>query len=88
MSPRITQPRQTTAAYRPDLPSRCATGGISNDPGTRKEELLKDEEELRLTHILHRVLADMHPVEAMELLLKQLGKHKTNTEFLTSVTLG
>jgi transcription termination factor Rho len=59
-----------------------------NRSGTRKEELLKDEEELRLTHILHRVLADMHPVEAMELLLKQLGKHKTNTEFLTSVTLG
>ena len=46
------------------------------------------QEELRLTHILHRVLADMHPVEAMELLLKQLGKHKTNVEFLTSVTLG
>jgi transcription termination factor Rho len=59
-----------------------------NRSGTRKEELLKDEEELRLIHILHRVLADMHPVEAMELLLKQLGKHKTNAEFLTSVTLG
>jgi transcription termination factor Rho len=59
-----------------------------NRSGTRKEELLKDEEELRLTHILHRVLADMHPVEAMELLLKQVGKHKTNAEFLASVTLG
>jgi transcription termination factor Rho len=59
-----------------------------NRSGTRKEELLKDEEELRLIHILHRVLADMHPVEAMELLLKQIGKHKTNAEFLASVTLG
>jgi transcription termination factor Rho len=59
-----------------------------NRSGTRKEELLKDEEELRLIHILHRVLADMHPVEAMELLLKQINKHKTNAEFLTSVTLG
>jgi transcription termination factor Rho len=58
-----------------------------NRSGTRKEELLRDEEELRLIHILHRVLADMNPVEAMELLLKQLGKHKTNAEFLTSVTL-
>jgi transcription termination factor Rho len=59
-----------------------------NRSGTRKEELLRSEEELRLTHILHRVLADMHPVEAMELLLKQVGKQKTNAEFLSSVTLG
>jgi transcription termination factor Rho len=58
-----------------------------NRSGTRKEELLRNEEELRLVHILHRVLSDMNPVEAMELLLKQLGKHKTNTEFLNSVTL-
>jgi transcription termination factor Rho len=58
-----------------------------NRSGTRKEELLRTEEELRLVHILHRVLSDMNPVEAMELLLKQLTKHKTNSEFLTSVTL-
>jgi transcription termination factor Rho len=36
---------------------------------------------------LRRVLNDMNPVEAMELLLKQLAKHKTNAEFLQSVTL-
>ena len=59
-----------------------------NRSGTRKEELLRDEEELRLTFILHKVLADMHPVQAMELLLKQVGKNKTNAEFLASVTLG
>jgi transcription termination factor Rho len=58
-----------------------------NRSGTRKEELLRSEDELRLVHILHRVLSDMNPVEAMELLLKQLTKHKTNSEFLTSVTL-
>src|SRR5213076_823987 len=58
-----------------------------NRSGTRKEELLRSEEELRMVHILHRVLADMNPVEAMELLLKQLGKHKTNADFLSSVTL-
>ena len=58
-----------------------------NASGTRKEELLRDEEELRLVYILHKVLSDMNPVEAMELLLKQLGKHKTNAEFLRSVTL-
>jgi transcription termination factor Rho len=58
-----------------------------NRSGTRKEELLRTEDELRLTHILHRVLADMHPVEAMEPMLKQTGKHKNNAEFLNSVTL-
>src|SRR4029079_14730920 len=58
-----------------------------NASGTRKEELLRTEEELRMVDILHRVLSDMNPVEAMELLLKQLGKHKTNSEFLSSVTL-
>jgi transcription termination factor Rho len=58
-----------------------------NRSGTRKEELLRGEDELRLVHIMHRILADMNPVEAMELLLKQLGKHKTNAEFLNSVTL-
>ena len=46
------------------------------------------EEELRLSFLLHKVLSDMHPVEAMDLLLKQVAKHKTNEEFLTSVTLG
>jgi transcription termination factor Rho len=58
-----------------------------NASGTRKEELLRSEEELRMIYILHKVLADMNPVEAMELLLKQLGKHKANAEFLSSVTL-
>jgi transcription termination factor Rho len=58
-----------------------------NKSGTRKEELLRGEDELRLVHIMHRILADMNPVEAMELLLKQLGKHKTNADFLNSVTL-
>jgi len=58
-----------------------------NASGTRKEELLRTEEELRMIYILHKVLSDMNPVEAMELLLKQLGKHKTNAEFLSSVTL-
>ncbi len=58
-----------------------------NASGTRKEELLRSAEELRMVHILHKVLADMHPVEAMELLLKQVSKYKTNEEFLRSVNL-
>jgi transcription termination factor Rho len=31
------------------------------------------------------VVSDMHPVEAVELLLKNLGKYKTNAEFLKSI---
>jgi transcription termination factor Rho len=58
-----------------------------NRSGTRKEELLRTEDELRLVYIMHKILSDMNPVEAMELLLKQLAKHKTNSEFLSSVTL-
>ena len=58
-----------------------------NESGTRKEELLRTDEELRMIHILHKVLSDMHPVEAVELLRKHLSKHKTNAEFLKVLTL-
>jgi transcription termination factor Rho len=59
-----------------------------NRSGTRKEELLLDPEELRRTIILHKVLADMHPVEAMELLTGRMSRAKTNAEFLMSMNLG
>ena len=58
-----------------------------NASGTRKEELLRTEDELRMIHILHKVLSDMHPVEAVELLRKHLSKHKTNAEFLKVLTM-
>jgi len=58
-----------------------------NESGTRKEELLRNEDELRMIHILHKVLSDMPPVEAVELLRKHLSKHKTNAEFLKVLTL-
>lgn len=58
-----------------------------NASGTRKEELLRTEEELRMIHILHKVLSDMNPVEAMELLLKQVSKHKKNEDLLSGMTL-
>jgi transcription termination factor Rho len=53
--------------------------------GTRKEELLLDPTELKLTYRLRKVLADMQPVEAMELLLSRLAKVRTNAEFLMSM---
>jgi transcription termination factor Rho len=36
---------------------------------------------------LRRVLADMHPVEAMELLTSRLRKSKSNAEFLFSMNM-
>jgi len=55
--------------------------------GTRKEELLLDPTELKLTYRLRKVLADMQPVEAMELLLSRLRKVQTNAEFLLSIQI-
>lgn len=58
-----------------------------NKSGTRREELLMSEEELRLVWILRRVLNDMNPVEAMELLTNRMRRTKTNAEFLQSMNL-
>src|SRR5262249_61465061 len=58
-----------------------------NKAGTRREELLMDAEELRRVWILRRVLNDMNPVEAMELLTGRMKKTKTNAEFLMSMNL-
>jgi transcription termination factor Rho len=59
-----------------------------NRSGTRKEELLLDPEELRRMYILRKVLSDMNPVEAMELLVNRMARVKTNAEFLMSMNLG
>ena len=58
-----------------------------NKSGTRREELLMSEEELKRIWILRRVLSDMNPVEAMELLTSRLRRSKTNDEFLHSMNL-
>ncbi len=59
-----------------------------NSSGTRKEELLMDPDELRRMYILRKVLSDMNPVEAMELLVSRMARTKTNAEFLMSMNLG
>jgi transcription termination factor Rho len=56
--------------------------------GTRKEELLIDEWELRRIWVLRKVLASLSPVEAMELLLERLDKSETNKEFLEAMSQG
>ena len=56
--------------------------------GTRKEELLMHPEEFERIRMLRKVLADMHPVEAMEFILSKAKKTKNNTEFLLGMNLG
>ncbi len=58
-----------------------------NRSGTRKEELLMHPDEAERVRMLRRVLADMRPVEAMELLTGRLRKSKTNAEFLLMMNM-
>src|SRR3954469_1382815 len=59
-----------------------------NRSGTRKEENLMHRDEVERVRMLRRVLADMHPTEAMELLVNRLRKAKSNAKFLISMNLG
>ncbi|MFV2069645.1 MAG: transcription termination factor Rho [Pirellulales bacterium] len=56
-----------------------------NRSGTRREERLLDPEEYRRICILRRVLSEMNPPDAMELLTTRLAKTQTNAEFLMSL---
>ena len=58
-----------------------------NRSGTRREEMLMDPEEHRRVCILRRVLNDMNPTDAMELLVSRLQKTKSNAEFLMSMNM-
>jgi transcription termination factor Rho len=58
-----------------------------NRSGTRKEELLHHPDAVERIRILRRVLSDMHPVEAMEMLTTRLRKTKSNAEFLLSMNM-
>jgi transcription termination factor Rho len=57
-----------------------------NQSGTRREELLHDPETLHAVTMLRRTLSTMHPVDAMEQLTKQLGRFKSNREFLNLIS--
>lgn len=56
-----------------------------NKSGTRREEVLMDKEEHRRVSSLRRVLGEMSATDAMEKLVEQLEKKKTNAEFLMSL---
>ena len=56
-----------------------------NKSGTRKEELLLAAPYFNRIIVLRRVLSQLSPTEAMELLLDKLSKTKANSEFLDSM---
>jgi transcription termination factor Rho len=56
-----------------------------NRSGTRREEMLLEPDEYRRISVLRRVLSEMNPPDAMELLVNRLAKTKSNSEFLMSL---
>lgn len=56
-----------------------------NRSGTRKEELLLKDFEIKRVWILRKFLADLTSVEAMEFLLSRMQGTKTNKDFLESM---
>ncbi len=59
-----------------------------NRSGTRREELLTDQEELQSLWILRKFFHSMDELEAMELLFDKLSKTKTNNEFFDVMKRG
>ncbi|MCL4455144.1 MAG: transcription termination factor Rho [Deinococcus sp.] len=53
--------------------------------GTRREELLLGEDVIQKMWLLRKVLADMDPAEAMEMLLSRLSRSSSNKEFLATL---
>ena len=56
-----------------------------NKSGTRKEELLIDEEELSKIWVLRKVIAAMSPTESMELLVEKMKATKNNKAFFKAM---
>ncbi|MGV0990940.1 MAG: transcription termination factor Rho [Mycobacterium sp.] len=57
-----------------------------NPSGTRKDELLLSADEFSVVHKLRRVLSGLDSHQAIDLLMSQLRKTKTNYEFLVQVS--
>ncbi|MEX1274874.1 MAG: transcription termination factor Rho [Bacteroidota bacterium] len=56
-----------------------------NRSGTRKEEILMDQEELNRVWILRKFLSELTPVDAMEFIQEKMKGTKSNKEFLKSM---
>ena len=59
-----------------------------NKSGTRREELLFDDEERNRVFLLRNFLGDMPEVEAIQFLLKQMSRSKSNKEFFQQMVQG
>ena len=59
-----------------------------NRSGTRREELLLNQEELNRVYLLRSFLGDMPEVEAIEFLLKQMARSRNNKEFFHQMVQG
>ncbi len=69
-----------------DLSDRRIFPAINvNRTGTRKEELLLNEEELNKVWIIRKILSDFDTVEAMDFLMDKMRGTKNNKEFLMNM---
>src|SRR3954468_17327941 len=59
-----------------------------NRSGTRREELLLNQEELNRVYLLRNFLSDMPEVDAIEFLLKQMSRSRNNREFFQQMVQG
>jgi transcription termination factor Rho len=59
-----------------------------NPSGTRKEDLLFTSDELQRVYLMRKVLNEMNPVEAMELLVQRIETSADNVEFLDQLSGG
>jgi len=53
--------------------------------GTRKEELLYHPDELEKIYMMRQAIADLAPLDAMNLLVSRLKKTNSNIEFLLTM---
>lgn len=56
-----------------------------NKSGTRREELLLDQEEMNRIWILRKVLSEMQSIDAMQFMLDRMKGTKSNRDFLMSM---
>jgi len=56
--------------------------------GTRKEELLLDQAEINRTTLLRQFLSDMPEYEAIDFMLKQMSRTRTNADFFRKMAQG
>jgi transcription termination factor Rho len=56
-----------------------------NKSGTRKEELLLDEDTLNRVWILRKLLSSLNPVDSLEFLLEKMSGTRDNKDFLRSM---